>query len=281
MTASEPVPTRTESETLHRSLGLYAVLTISIGAMIGSGIFVLPGLAFKIAGPSVVLAFFLAGLVVLPAALSKAEMATAMPEAGGTYLYIDRAMGPLMGTIAGFGVWFSLVFKASFALVGLSAYLEFFIPHPERPVAALLAIVLIGVNLIGVKQTARFQMLFVSGVILVLLAFVAVGMPHVQSSSFDPFMTQGVKGLLSATAVVFVSFAGVTKVASIAEEVRRPGRNLPLGMLVSIGFMILLYPAFVAVIVWVSPATELVSTETPMTIAAEQFAGPVGVAIIS
>ena len=100
---------------LRRTLGLYAVLTISIGAMIGSGIFVLPGLAFKIAGPSVVLAFFLAGLVVLPAALSKAEMATAMPEAGGSYLYIDRAMGPLMGTIAGFGVWFSLVFKASFA----------------------------------------------------------------------------------------------------------------------------------------------------------------------
>ena len=88
---------------LRRSLGLYAVLTISIGSMIGSGIFVLPGLAFKIAGPSVVLAFFLAGVVVLPAALSKAEMATAMPEAGGTYLYIDRAMGPLMGTIAGFG----------------------------------------------------------------------------------------------------------------------------------------------------------------------------------
>ncbi len=163
MTAPEPAQAHKESETLHRSLGLYAVLTISIGAMIGSGIFVLPGLAFKIAGPSVILAFFLAGVVVLPAALSKAEMATAMPEAGGTYLYIDRAMGPLMGTVAGFGVWFSLVFKASFALVGLSAYLEYFIPHPERPVAALLAIVLIGVNLIGVKQTAKFQMLLVSG----------------------------------------------------------------------------------------------------------------------
>ena len=136
-----------QSRSLTRSLGLYAVLTISIGAMIGSGIFVLPGLAFKIAGPSVVLAFFLAGLVVLPAALSQSEMATAMPMAGGTYLYIDRAMGPLMGTIAGFGVWFSLVFKASFALVGLSAYLEFFVAHPERIVAAVLAVVLIIVSL--------------------------------------------------------------------------------------------------------------------------------------
>ncbi len=281
MTAPESASAHKKSETLHRSLGLYAVLTISIGAMIGSGIFVLPGLAFKIAGPSVVLAFFLAGVVVLPAALSKAEMATAMPEAGGTYLYIDRAMGPLMGTVAGFGVWFSLVFKASFALVGLSAYLEYFVPHPERPVAALLAVVLIGVNLLGVRQTAKFQMVLVTGVILVLLAFVGIGTPHIQSSSFDPLMTHGIKGLLSATAVVFVSYAGVTKVASIAEEVRRPGRNIPVGMLVSIGFMMLLYPAIVAVIVGVSPADELTSTETPMTLAAEQFVGSVGVAIIA
>jgi len=281
VTTPESAPAHKDSETLHRSLGLYAVLMISIGAMIGSGIFVLPGLAFKITGPSVVAAFFLAGIVVLPAALSKAEMATAMPQAGGTYLYIDRAMGPLMGTVAGFGVWFSLVFKASFALVGLSAYLEYFIPHPERPVAALLAVVLIGVNLLGIKQTAKFQMLLVSGVILVLLAFVGIGAPHIQSSSFDPFMTHGIKGVLSATAVVFVSYAGVTKVASIAEEVRRPGRNIPVGMLVSIGFMMLLYPAIVAVIVGVSPAAELTSTETPMTLAAEQFVGSVGVAFIA
>ena len=281
MTPPESASAHKDSATLHRSLGLYAVLTISIGAMIGSGIFVLPGLAFKITGPSVVAAFFLAGIVVLPAALSKAEMATAMPQAGGTYLYIDRAMGPLMGTVAGFGVWFSLVFKASFALVGLSAYLEYFIPHPERPIVALLAVALIGVNLLGVRQTAKFQMLLVSGVILVLLAFVGIGAPHIQSSSFDPFMAYGIKGVLSATAVVFVSYAGVTKVASIAEEVRRPGRNIPMGMLVSIGFMMLLYPAIVAVIVGVSPAAELTNTETPMTLAAEQFAGSAGVAIIA
>ncbi|GGM51187.1 hypothetical protein GCM10009006_35430 [Haloarcula argentinensis] len=85
---------------LERDLGLYETITISIGAMIGSGIFVLPGLAAKKTGPSVIVAYLLAGLIVLPAALSKSEMATAMPEAGSTYLYIDRAMGPLLGTVA-------------------------------------------------------------------------------------------------------------------------------------------------------------------------------------
>ncbi len=249
--------------------------------MIGSGIFVLPGLAFKIAGPSVVLAFFLAGVVVLPAALSKSEMATAMPQAGGTYLYIDRAMGPLMGTIAGFGVWFALVFKAAFALVGLSAYLEYFIPHPARPVAAVLALALIAVNLIGIRQTAKFQMALVTGVVLVLVGFVASGMPNTNPTAFEPFFSHGMKGLFSATAVVFISYAGVTKVASIAEEVRRPGRTIPTGMLMSIGFMMLLYPAIVAVIVGVSPAGDLAQTKTPMTLAAGQFLGDFGVAVVA
>ncbi|MFB6199085.1 MAG: APC family permease, partial [Halobacteriaceae archaeon] len=113
---------------LERDLGLYATLTISIGAMVGSGIFVLPGLASKFAGPAVPLAYLLAGILVLPAALSKSEMATAIPEAGGTYLYIDRALGPLPGTVAGVGAWFSLVFKSAFAIVGLGSYLIIIVP---------------------------------------------------------------------------------------------------------------------------------------------------------
>jgi len=261
---------------LRRSLGLYAVLTISIGAMIGSGIFVLPGLAFEIAGPSVILAFFLAGIVVLPAALSQSEMATAMPEAGGTYLYIDRAMGPLLGTIAGFGVWFSLVFKAAFALVGLSAYLEHFVEHPERPIAAALAVLLIVVNLMGVRQTAKFQAALVSVVLLFLVGFVALGSRDVNPESFQPFLAGGVKGLLSATAVVFVSYIGVTKVASVAEEVKSPGRTIPLGILTSVGIAMLMYPAVVAVMVGVTPADELAHTETPVLTAALQFVGTAG-----
>ena len=266
---------------LQRSLGLYAVMTISVGAMIGSGIFVLPGLGFKIAGPAVILAFFLAGLVVIPAALSQSEMATAMPEAGGTYLYIDRAMGPLMGTIAGFGVWFSLIFKAAFALVGLSAYLEFFFAHDERLVAAAIAIILIMLNLVGIKQTARFQALLVTGVLVLLVGFIVLGVPNTESAAYTPFLPHGIKGLLSATGLVFVSYIGVTKVASVAEEVKRPGRNIPLSILISVGIAMLLYPAVVAIMVGVTPAAELASTETPVLTAAEQFMGRAGIYIVA
>lgn len=281
VTEPDSATTPDSAGTLHRSLGLYAVLTISVGAMIGSGIFVLPGIAFKIAGPSVILAFLLAGIVVLPAALSQSEMATAMPEAGGTYLYIDRAMGPLLGTIAGFGVWFSLVFKAAFALVGLSAYLEFFVDHPERPIAAALAVGLIVINLIGVKQTARFQAILVSIVLALLAVFVVIGAPNTMTNQFTPFFSEGIMGLLSATGVVFVSYIGVTKIASVAEEIKSPGRTIPISILMSVGIAMLLYPAVVAVMVGVTPAAELAATETPVLTAARQFLGTAGIYIVA
>lgn len=269
------------TDRLEPNLGLYGVFAVSVGAMIGSGIFVLPGLAAKIAGPAVVLAYFLAGVIIFPAALSKAEMATAMPESGGTYLYIDRAMGPLMGTIAGFGVWFSIIFKAAFALVGLGAYLKLFEHLPERPVALVLAGALIMLNLTGAKTTARFQSFLIALVMGALVVFAVRGAGEVEPARFEPFLANGVKGLLSATGLVFVSFIGVTKVASIAEEVRRPDRNLPAGILLSVGLMVIVYPVITWVMVGTTGTDVLAETVTPMSTSAERFMGGLGVDLIA
>ena len=266
---------------LQRNLGLSAVLTVSLGAMIGSGIFVLPGLGAKVAGPAVILAYFLAGLVVLPAAISKSEMATAMPRAGGAYLFIDRAMGPLVGTVAGFGVWFALVFKSAFALVGLGGYLKFFLDLPVLTVAVVLALALSLINMVGVKQSGGFQTVVVFGVLAVLGYFVATGVPGVERSAVTPFLPEGFKGLLSATGLVFVSYAGVTKVASVAEEVKDPGSVLPRGILGSITLMLVLYPAIVWVIVGNLPMTDLAGNPTPVSATAEVFMGRFGAGLIS
>ncbi|MEF8853392.1 MAG: APC family permease, partial [Haloarculaceae archaeon] len=212
---------------LERDLGLPAVLAISIGAMIGSGIFILPALALGIAGPAVIAAYALAGLLVVPAALSKSEMATAMPEAGGTYIYIERGMGPLLGTVAGVGTWFSLSFKGALALVGGVPYLLLLFDLPLQPVALGLAGVLILVNLVGAKQTGRLQTVIVVVMLAALGWFAAWSVPSVASANFRGFFDAGVGGLLAATGLVFVSYAGVTKVASVAEEVENPGRNIP------------------------------------------------------
>ncbi len=271
----------TGSKSLARELGLYGAFTVSLGAMIGSGIFVLPGLAYETAGPAAILAYFLAGLLVVPAAFSQSEMATAMPQAGGTYLYVDRAMGPLMGTVAGFGTWFALVFKAAFALVGLGAYLSYFADLPVKPVAVGFAVMLIGINVAGIRQSGRFQTLIVTVVLGVLAFYVADGVTLVDNESYRPFFSEGFSGLLAASGLVFVSYAGVTKVASVAEEIERPHRNLPLAILISIALMMVLYPAIVFVIVGVTPAEELTETLTPMATAAETFMGDIGPTVIA
>lgn len=261
---------------LERDLGFVAVVTISLGAMIGSGIFVLPGLAAEAAGPAAPLAYLVAGLIVLPAALSKAELSTAMPQSGGTYLFIDRAMGPLVGTVAGFGVWFSLVFKAAFALVGLGAYLQILVDVPARPVALAAAAALVGLNVTGTKQSGRLQAIVVSTVLVVLGIFVIDGIRAVDASAFQPLLPAGIDGLLAASGLVFVSYAGVTKIASIAEEIDDPGRVIPRGILSSIALMAVLYTVIVSVVVGVVPLDELAGTLTPIALTAARVAGPVG-----
>jgi amino acid transporter len=265
---------------LQRDLGLLSVLAISIGAMIGSGIFILPALALEIAGPAVIVAYLLAGLLVVPAALSKSEMATAMPEAGGTYIYIERAMGPLLGTVAGVGTWFSLSFKGALALVGGVPYLLLLFDLPLQPVALGLAGVLILVNLVGAKQTGRLQLAIVVVMLAALGWFAAGSAPSVQSANYAGFFDSGVGGLLAATGLVFVSYAGVTKIASVAEEVENPDRNIPLGILGSLVFTTLLYVGIVAVLVGVTDPGSVAGSLTPVAVAAEATLGQFGVVAV-
>jgi amino acid transporter/nucleotide-binding universal stress UspA family protein len=265
---------------LERDLGLPSVLAISVGAMIGSGIFILPALALEIAGPAVILAYAIAGVLVVPAALSKSEMATAMPEAGGTYIYIERGMGPLLGTVAGVGTWFSLSFKGALALVGGVPYLLLLFDLPLKPVALGLAGVLILINVVGAKQTGRLQVAIVVVMLAALGWFSAASAPSVQSGNYAGFFDAGVGGILAATGLVFVSYAGVTKVASVAEEVEDPGRNIPLGILGSLAFTTVLYIAIVTVLVGVTDPGTIAGTLTPVAVAAEATIGQFGVVAV-
>ena len=256
---------------LQRHLGLYAVFAVSIGAMIGSGIFVLPGLAFEVGGSSMILAYLLAGVVVFPAALAQSEMATAMPRAGGAYLYIDMAMGPLMGTIAGLGVWLSLVFKAAFALDGLGLYLGLFTDIDELTLGLLIGVGLLVINLVGIKESGNVQAILVTVVFVILILFIGGGATFVDSTNYHPFFPAGVGGLFATAALVFVSYAGVTNVASVAEEVSNPARSLPVAIIASLLVMMFVYPAVTYVMVGVTPPELLAGNLTPFATATEQL----------
>lgn len=246
------------SDKLARELGIYSVVSVACGAML-SGLLVLPGYAAAITGPSVFLAFLVAGILFLPATLSKSEMATALPEAGGDYIFIDRALGPLFSTISGLGMYLTFLLKSAFALAGMGAYLLMVASVPYRFAqlfSVVVAVLLTLLNYRGAKKTGLLQRVLFFVTVLALLLFMGRGSIEVSHENFKPFLTNGWTGFWTAVAFVFVSFAGVTKIASIAEEIENPDQTIPVGMLVSLGIMVLLYVFVVYVMVGNIPTGE-------------------------
>lgn len=245
---------------LQRSLNLSSVIAISIGGMLGSGIFVLPGLAAAKTGSSVWLAYLLAAICILPAALSKSELATAMPSSGGTYVYIERTFGPVMGTISGIGLWLSLLLKSSFALVGFGAYLSVLVDI-ELDYIKYIAIFFLGLimllNIYGVKKVGKVQLFVVSFSLAGLILLLFFGLPNVNPELLKPVFKEGNYGLVSTIAFVYISYAGVTKVAAIAGEIKNPTKNIPLAMLLSLVIMAMLYVSIAFILVGNIPLGEL------------------------
>ena len=262
-------------------------IAVSIGGML-SGIFVLPGLAVGITGSSVWLAFLVAALCILPAVLSKSELGTAMPKSGGTYVYIERAFGPLFGTIAGIGLWLSLLLKSAFSLVGLSAYLYVVVNIDESytKAIALLALLLIFLlNVFGLKKVEKTQLFIVSISIISLIVIVALGFSSYDTKLTEPVFTDGTNGFIAGVAFLYISYAGVTKIAAIAGEIKNPAKNLPLTMIISLFLITTIYCLVALVLVGNVEASILATDIKPIhtlfqTIGGDTFgliAGVVGV----
>ena len=282
-----------ESQKLKKELKLFDVYAIATGAMFSSGFFLLPGLAAVQTGPSVFLAYLISGIIVLPTMFSVAELAPALPRAGGTYYIIDRALGPLVGTIGGYGSWLALILKSAFALIGMGAYLAIFWDVNITAVAVILTISFGAINIIGAKETALFQRILVTAIVVVMAFYLVQGIAEVfslglldlSSDRFDPFFENGVRGLFATVGMVFVSYAGLTKVASVAEEVENPDRNIPLGMFLSIGTAIIVYTVGVFIMTVVLEPSSFRKDLTPVATSGQQFLdflpGPAGLILVT
>jgi len=251
---------------LQRTLTLPTAIAISVGGML-SGIFVLPGIAVGITGSSIWLAFLVAALCILPAVLSKSELATAMPKSGGTYVYIERAFGPLFGTVSGLGLWLSLLLKSAFSLVGLSAYLYVVVQIDEglSKIVALISLGLILIlNVFGVKKVGNTQLAIVSISIISLLLVIAFGFNSFDSEMLSPVFSDGNYGFISAVAFLYISYAGVTKVAAVAGEIKNPEKNLPRSMLISLFLITAVYVLVALVLVGNVEASALSTDIRPI-----------------
>ena len=266
---------------LSRRLSLVHIICIASGALISSGLFVLPGIAHGRAGPAVIVSYLLAGILAAIGLLSVTELATAMPKAGGDYFFISRALGPGIGTVAGFLSWFSISLKAGFALVGIGALSELILPIDGRFAGGIFLAIFCITNLHGVRKAANLQVGLGVGLLILLAGFVVAGAGKVQVDNFTPFVPQGWSAVFSTAGFVFVAFGAAMKVASMAEEIRNPGRNIPLGIGLSIFIVTLLYVSVVGIATGVLPGDKLDFSRTPISEAAGSFLGKPGMAIMS
>lgn len=283
-----------QNEKLGKNLGLLDIYCIATGAMFSSGFFLLPGLAFAGAGPAAAAAYLIASVLMIPAMLSILELSTALPRAGGAYYFLDRSLGPAVGTVAGVGIWLSMILKSAFALVGIGAYLaitpglgawlesagidaEWLV----KLLAAVMAVGFVALNILGARETVRLQKLLVVAILAVLGLFIVQGMWHVFTQMPDgslgrrytPFLSeeQGWEGLFGTVGLVFVSYAGLTQIASVSEEVRQPAKNLPLAMILSLATAATVYVLGVFLIIGTLDPGALRDNQAPVAAAAAVF----------
>ena len=247
-----------KQQKLKKELGLFGVYSIATGVTLSAGFFLLPGLAAVEVGSGLPLAYLLAGLLITPGLVSMAELATAMPRAGGVYYFLDRSMGPLMGTVGGFGTWIALSLKAAFALIGIGAYGRLLFPELTiGPISAAFAITFGIVNILGAKKSTTFQSVMVVALLTLLVWFTGVGLTSIEPANLSGMFGPDPASLVSTAGLVVVSYMGLTQVASVAEEIRDPERNIPLGMFLAFGTAILVYTVGTAVMVGVVSADVL------------------------
>ena len=278
---------------LRRELTLLDIFCMASGAMISSGLFILPAIIYKGCAGSVILVYITAAIMILPAVLSKAELSTAMPKSGGAYFYIERTLGSGLGLFSGLANWFSIALKSAFALVGMAVFIDIIMKslinvHINEDllmkiIATICCIFFMILNILSVKHTSRFQILLVAILLLILIAFVIEGVTQIEVRKFEPFFPESFTlwKFIATTGMVFVSYGGLTTVGSIGEEVRNPSRSLPLGMFLAWSLVSFLYFAVVSITVGVMDHARLSESMTPISDAARVLLGTPGYVVLA
>ncbi|NKE35580.1 amino acid permease [Natronococcus sp. JC468] len=277
-------------EELAKDLGPLAALTIGIGTMIGAGIFVLPGTAVADTGPFAAVTFVLGGVIALFTALSASELGTAMPKSGGAYFYINHALGPLFGSISGWANWIGLAFASAFYMYGLGEYVNTLAGVPAvalGPVtleAAQLiglvgALLFIGINYFGAKETGGLQIVIVLLLMGILALFTLVGLFNADIGTLTSGVPPGSTGeILPVTGIIFVSYLGFVQITSVAEEIKEPGKNLPRAVIGSVLIVTSVYALFLVVLLASVPTELVANNETAVVDAAVLLFGEYSIA---
>ncbi len=270
---------------LKKDIGFFGVFCIATGTMISSGLFILPVIIYQKAGPAIIIAYFFSALLMIPALLSKTELATAMPKSGGAYFFIHRSLGALIGTFAGFASWYSLCLKSAFALLGIGLFLEpiFFESSPELIKLFSVGVVLFFtiLNILGVKQSSLLQTILVISLIAILILFITTGFNHLNINWYVPFNPHGWQSVFTVIGMIFISYGGLTKITSVAGEIKNPKKNIPAGMFAAFIVTTTLYVFSMFIVVGLLDSVEFSQTFNPLGLGASKYMGNFGYWILS
>jgi len=262
---------------LKRDLILKDVFYIAAKAMIFSGLFLLPGISFG--------SYALAVLFMIPTMLSDVELSTAMPKSGEKYFSVDRSLGPLVGTMAGLGNWFSIALKSSFALMGIGVFTMLLRPGSGegtvKIVSLALCLLFTILSMINVKSAGKIRNWIAYGLFAILILYVGMGLQFINLSRFHPFTSMGKSASFAIAGLVFLSYGGLTKVMDLGEEVREPHRNLPLSMILAFASVNLFYLLVTFVTACMVDPEILSGSIVPLALGAHASMGHAGWILIS
>ncbi len=284
---------------LKRVLNPFELVLFGIGAVVGTGIFVITGVAAaNFAGPALVVSFVISGIVCLFAALCYAEFAAMVPVAGSAYTYSYVSLGEIWAWIIGWDLFLEYSVAVAAVAIGWSGYVvnllrELGITLPAALVnppgvagglinlpAVLIIAAITALLILGVKESARVNAVIVVIKVAVILLFLYLGFSHIDPVNWNPFLPFGWGGVVTGAAIIFFAYIGFDAVSTTAEEVRNPQRDLPIGLLGSLLIATMLYVAVALVLTGIVPYYEL-NVPAPVSFALDQIGIPWGGALVS
>lgn len=248
-----------ERKSLHRSLGAWQLTLLGIGAIIGTGIFVLTAEAAQKAGPGMMLSFIIAGFVCAVAALCYSELSSMVPVSGSAYTYSYAVLGELIAWMVGWALVLEYAVASSAVAVGWSGYFAGLLHNSlgiEIPMAlangpyagglinlpaVIISLFVTGLLIVGTRESATFNAILVAVKIIALSVFILIALPALKSEHFQPFLPLGGSGAVAAAASIFFAYVGFDAVSTAAEETRNPQRNVPIGLIGSLGICTVFY----------------------------------------
>lgn len=281
-----------------RNLSAFDLLFLGIGSVIGTGIFVLTGVGAALyAGPGISLSFVLASIACAFAGLAYAEYASMVPVSGSAYTYTYASLGEFMAFIVGWNLILEYTVTCSTVAAGWSGYvtgllasggMELPIEFTKVPseggiinIPAILITMFLCILLVrGTKESVMINRILVFIKVIVIAIFLVLAVPNVDPTNWEPFLPYGYQGIASGAAIVFFAYIGFDAVATSAEEAKNPSRDLPIGILGSLGICAVLYFFVAIVLTGVVPYTDLNNAE-PVAYALRVIGYPIGSAIVA